>query len=70
MRLSYAKAREKSGLRVAEAARRIGVTPSAVCQWEKGETVPDSRKLPTIAEVYGVTVDELLRDDNDDGTED
>lgn len=63
--MSFAKAREKAGLRVAEAARRIGVTPSAVCQWESGETSPDSRKLPTIAAVYGVTVDELLREDGE-----
>ena len=61
--MSFAKARESAGLTVAESARRLGVTASAICQWESGETFPDGRRLPEIAKVYGVTVDVLLKED-------
>lgn len=61
--MSFAKARKAAGLSVAESARRLGVTPAAICQWESGETFPDGRRLQEIAKVYGVTVDELLKED-------
>lgn len=61
--MSFGRAREAAGLSVAESARRLGVTPSAVCQWESGETFPDGRRLPEIAKVYGTTVDALLLDE-------
>lgn len=32
-----------------------------VFQWEKGQTLPRASLLPTIAELYGCTVDELLK---------
>ena len=63
--MSFSKARNNAGLSVAEAARRLGVTASAVCQWESGETFPDGRRLPEIAKVYETTVDELLREEDD-----
>ena len=63
--MSFAKARKAAGLSVAESARRLGVTPAAICQWESGETFPDGRRLPEIAKVYGVTVDELLKEEAD-----
>lgn len=31
--------------------------------WESGKTQPRSAQLPKIAKLYGVTVDELLRED-------
>ena len=64
--MSFAKARKAAGLSVAEAARRLDVTPSAICQWESGETFPDGRRLSSIAGVYGTSVDELLREEDID----
>ena len=61
--LSFLSARKKSGLSQAEVAEALGVSAAAVCQWETGKTVPDSRKLPRIAEVFGCTIDELLSPD-------
>jgi transcriptional regulator with XRE-family HTH domain len=64
--LNFAKARESAGLTLAESARRLGVTPAAICQWESGKTFPDGRRLTQIAGVYGTTVDELLREEDID----
>ena len=58
--MSFYSARKKAGLSQAAAAKEFGVAAAAVCQWETGKTMPDPRKLPQIAKVYGTTVDELL----------
>ena len=57
--MNFAKARKAAGLTVAEAARRLGVTSAAICQWESGKTFPEGKRLVEIAKVYGITVDEL-----------
>ena len=44
----------------AELAEKIGVTQSTVAQWEKGKTLPTGSKLTKVADVLGITVDELL----------
>lgn len=38
----------------------LGVTPQAVSKWENDLSCPDVMLLPKIAEILGVTVDELL----------
>lgn len=44
-----------------ELAARMGVTPQAVSKWECGLSMPDITLLIPIAELFGITVDELLR---------
>ena len=61
--MNFQKAREASGKSVAVAAEEIGVTAAAIYQWENGQTFPDARRLAKIAEVYGTTVDALLREE-------
>ena len=40
-------------------AEKVGVTRQAVAKWEAGETVPDLDKCKTLAEVFGVSLDDL-----------
>lgn len=44
-----------------EIAEKIGISRQAYGKWEKGETIPDIEKCAKLAEVYGVTVDSLIR---------
>jgi transcriptional regulator with XRE-family HTH domain len=44
-----------------EIAERLGVTNKAVSKWETGEGYPEITILPALAEILGVTVDELLK---------
>lgn len=60
--MSFLTCRKKTGLTQAEVAAKLGVTDAAVCQWEKGETMPNGKRLPEIAKLYGCTVDELLEE--------
>lgn len=41
-------------------ADKMGVSFQAVSNWERGASMPDISKLPELAEVLGVSVDELL----------
>lgn len=52
--------RKKLGLTQDELGKLIGVTNKAVSKWEVGETMPDVLMLKSLANVLGVTVDELL----------
>jgi len=40
-------------------AEKLGVTRQAVAKWEAGETVPDLDKCRLLAELFGVSLDDL-----------
>lgn len=42
-----------------DVADKIGVTRQSVAKWESGETVPDLEKCRLLAELFGVTLDDL-----------
>lgn len=41
-------------------AEALGVTPQAVSRWESGGTYPDMNLIPSIANFFGVSIDELF----------
>lgn len=55
-----------SGLRKArnltqmELADKLNISFQAVSNWERGQTMPDIAKLGELAEIFGVSIDELL----------
>ena len=57
-------ARVKAGLSVAQVMEKLSVSDAAVYQWETGVTMPTAKRLVEIARLYGVTVDELLSEDD------
>ena len=46
-----------------ELAEKLNYSDKAVSKWERGESVPDIGVLKAIADMFGVTVDYLLRED-------
>ena len=52
--------RKEKGLTQEELASHMGVSPQAVSKWENDQTCPDISALPKLAQLFGVTVDELL----------
>lgn len=42
-----------------DVAEKVGVTRQAVAKWEAGETVPDLDKCRILAELFGVSLDDL-----------
>lgn len=52
--------RKKAGLSQEEFAENLNVSRQAVSKWERGETLPDTDNLITIAKLFNVSLDELI----------
>lgn len=51
--------RAKADLSQEEVARKIGVNPSSIINWESGKNIPSFEKVCSLAALYGVSVDEI-----------
>ncbi|MBR5112963.1 MAG: helix-turn-helix domain-containing protein [Clostridia bacterium] len=58
--------RKRNSMTQEALAEKLGVSRQAVAKWESGETVPDLEKSRLIAEIFGVTLDELVNFGADD----
>lgn len=56
--------RKQSGFTQDYVAEKLGVSAQAVSKWENDIACPDIMTLPNIAELYGITIDELFKNDN------
>ncbi len=52
--------RKKNGMTQTELAEKLGITDKAVSKWERDLSCPDISLLPQIAEIFGISVDELM----------
>lgn len=52
--------RKRLGLTQDQLAEKLGVTAQAVSKWENDQSCPDITMLPKLAEIFGVSTDELL----------
>lgn len=53
--------RKANGMTQQEVADKLNVSNKTVSKWERDEGCPEIMMLPAIAELYSVTVDEILR---------
>lgn len=53
--------RKQSGFTQEDIAEKLGVSRQAVAKWERGETLPDIESCIALADIYGTTVDMLVR---------
>ncbi|SEQ08975.1 looped-hinge helix DNA binding domain-containing protein, AbrB family [Lachnospiraceae bacterium RM5] len=44
-----------------EVAEKIEISRQAYAKWENGKTIPDIEKCSKLAELYGVTIDSLIK---------
>ena len=56
--------RQEKGLTQLELGEKLGVTDKAVSKWERNISCPDIGSIPRLAEVLGVSVEELMRVNN------
>ncbi len=57
--------RKKNGLSQEQLAEKIGVSRQAVSKWERSEASPDTDNLIMLARLYNVSLDELLKTEED-----
>ena len=53
--------RRQKGMTQLELAGKLGVTDKAVSKWERDLSCPDIATLPQLAQILGVTTDQLLQ---------
>ena len=58
--------RRQKGLKQEDLANELDVSPQAVSKWENDQTCPDISLLPRLAQLLGVSVDELLSGKKED----
>lgn len=56
-------ARDRARLTQEEAALRLGVSRQTVSNWENDRSYPDLAATITLGELYGLTLDELVKED-------
>lgn len=53
--------RKENGMTQLELAEKMGVTDKAVSKWERDLSLPDVSSFPKLAEIFDVSVDELMQ---------
>ena len=56
-----AELRKQRGMTQLELAEKMGVTDKAVSKWERDLSCPDINSIPNLAEILGVSVEELMQ---------
>lgn len=64
--------RKQNGFTQEEIAEKLNVSRQAVAKWENGDSIPDIENCIALADIYGTTVDMLVRNltdtsENQDG---
>ena len=52
--------RFKAGLTQEQLAEKLGIGPQSVSKWENAVSMPDITALPLLAEIFGISIDELF----------
>ena len=55
--------RKQNGYSQEELAERIGIARQTISKWENGQAVPEINGLIRLSELYGITVDRIVKDD-------
>lgn len=58
---AIARLRKERGMTQLELAEKMGVTDKAVSKWERDLSFPDVSSLPRLAEIFEISVDELMQ---------
>lgn len=60
------KLRKEMGISQEELGNKLNVARQTVSKWELGETTPEMDKLIKMSEIFNITLDELIKDKNND----
>ena len=64
MARNIARLRKQLGMTQAELAEKLSYSDKTVSKWERGEGLPDLVSAAHLAEIFGLPLDALLRDEN------
>lgn len=58
--IDFERLRNKAGLSQEALARVMGLSRMTIANWEKGKTEPSASQIKVLADIFGVTTDQLL----------
>ena len=64
---NLAMLRNMHGFSQEELAEKINISRQAYAKWERGDTIPDVEKCSRLAEIYGVSIDGLIKTEKAEG---
>ena len=53
--------RKEPGITQKQLAEQLNVSDKTISHWERGESSPDLSILPVLADLFGVTCDEIIK---------
>jgi len=56
---SFERKRLAAGKSIRDMAELMGVTYQTICQWEHGLTTPRAAQFPKLAEIFGISSEEV-----------
>ena len=59
------KYRTLMGLKQTELAKMINYSDKSISKWERGEGLPDLKATIKLCEIFGITVDDMLKENDD-----
>ena len=57
--------RKQNGYSQEDLADKIGITRQTISKWENGQAVPELNGLILLSELYGVTIDRIVKDNDE-----
>lgn len=57
--------RKKNGYSQEQLADKLGIARQTISKWENGQAIPELAGLILLSELYGVTIDRLVKDDDE-----
>lgn len=60
MKISLAAARVNAGLYQRDAAKRLGITPETLRNYERGKQVPSWTTVKEMEKIYGISADNIF----------
>ena len=64
---NLAMLRNIHGFSQEELAEKINISRQAYAKWERGDTIPDVEKCSRLAEIFGVSIDSLVKTEKTEG---
>ena len=58
------KYRTLMGLKQSDLAKKINYSDKSISKWERGEGLPDLKATKKICDIFGITIDEMLTENN------
>ena len=60
--------RKKHGYSQEQLADKLGIARQTISKWENGQAIPELAGLIQLSELYGVTIDRMVKDDDECNT--